>query len=251
MMFSATAFITMGLFFSLQGMQIQQLWAEETVETYGKSVQGRPLQAIIIGEGDNVTCIFGAFHGNERNTKGATEKLAFYLLTHEGLLANCKVVIVTCANPDGWNAKTRTNAHGVDLNRNFPFHWQAKAASRHTNPGLRPASEPETQAMMRLLAKYKPSKVISIHSPLHELVWTSESGLRMAQLMRKSNHYKIAETTGYPTPGSFGNYCGKQLGIGIVTLELPSQSVDLAWKANQSALLAAIHFDVDAGVVPQ
>ncbi len=97
---------------------------------------------------------------------------------------------------------------------------------------------------MRLLAKYKPLKVISLHSPLHELVWTGDSGLRMAQLMRNRNHYKVAETTGYPTPGSFGNYCGKQLNIGIVTLELPSQSADAAWKANQTALLAAIHFDV-------
>ena len=215
----------------------------ETTEVYGKSVQGRSLTAYILGNGSNVTCIFGAFHGNERGTVGVVERLRVYLKAHADALESCRVVLVPCANPDGWNANTRANAHGVDLNRNFPFHWQRKAASKHTNPGPRPASEPETQAMMRLLAKYKPAKVISLHSPLHELVWTADSGLRMAQLMRKSNHYKVAETTGYPTPGSFGNYCGKQLNIGIVTLELPSQSADAAWKANQAALLAAIRFD--------
>lgn len=222
----------------------QQAAVSETAEVYGKSVQGRPLTAYILGNGGNVTCIFGAFHGNERSTVGVVQKLRAYLKNHKAVLENCRVVLVPCANPDGWNANTRTNAHGVDLNRNFPFHWQAKAASRHTNPGPKPASEPETQAMMRLLSKYKPSKVISLHSPLHELVWTADSGLRMAQVMHRENGYKIAETTGYLTPGSFGNYCGKQLNIGIVTLELPSQSADAAWKINQAALLAAIHFDV-------
>lgn len=217
------------------------------MEVYGNSVQGRPLTACILGNGENVTCIFGAFHGNERGTVGVVEKLRACLKTHAQEMENCRVILVPCANPDGWNANTRANAHGVDLNRNFPFHWQAKAASKHTNPGPNPASEPETQAIMRLLAKYKPSKVISLHSPLHELVWTGNSGLRMAQLMRDKNHYKVAETTGYPTPGSFGNYCGKQLNIGIVTLELPSQSADAAWKANQTALLAVIHFDVKPG----
>ncbi len=226
------------------GAQAQHKAVSETKEVYGKSVQGRPLTAYIMGNGGNVTCIFGAFHGNERSSVGVVQRLRTYLKNHAEALENCKVVLVPCANPDGWYANTRTNAHGVDLNRNFPFHWQAKAASKNTNPGPKPASEPETQAMMRLLSKYKPSKVISLHSPFHELVWTANSGLRMAQVMRNENGYKIAETTGYPTPGSFGNYCGKQLNIGIVTLELPSQSADAAWKTNQAALLAAIHFDV-------
>jgi hypothetical protein len=58
--------------------------------------------------------------------------------------------------------------------------------------------------------------------------------------MQRHNGYRITEDIGYPTPGSFGDYCGKELRIAIVTLEMPPQSVSAGWEANRNALLAAI-----------
>ena len=68
--------------------------------------------------------------------------------------------VVPVYNPDGLARHTRKNAHGVDLNRNYPYHWVAPRPAT-TSPGPKPASEPETRAMMRFLAKVRPDYVLS------------------------------------------------------------------------------------------
>jgi len=59
---------------------------------------------------------------------------------------------------------TRTNAHGVDLNRNFPFGWVDLDGNYESGP--RPGSEPETRAVMDFLREIRPARVLSFHQPL-------------------------------------------------------------------------------------
>jgi murein peptide amidase A len=73
--------------------------------------------------------------------------------------------VVPVYNPDGLARHTRKNAHGVDLNRNYPYRWVNLNGSYESGP--RPASEPETRAMMRFLADVRPSRILSFHQPLH------------------------------------------------------------------------------------
>lgn len=211
---------------------------------YGTSVQGRPLTALILDNGAhpsaNTTLIFGGFHGDERSTPAVIANLRSFLRRNPSRWQG-RVILVPCANPDGWQARTRVNARGVDLNRNFPAGWRCAAPADRYRPGPHAASEPETRAMMALIRRYKPAKVVSLHSPLHCLNPTGSLGQAMAEAMHQFNHYPVRDDIGYPTPGSLGNY-GGSLGIGVVTLELPVQSALSGWAANHEALLAAVRF---------
>ena len=63
-------------------------------------------------------------------------------------------------NPDGHAAKRRTNARGVDLNRNFPGTWRDLATSRPA-----PGPEVETRLAMRLIRRLRPDVTIWFHQP--------------------------------------------------------------------------------------
>lgn len=211
---------------------------------YGQSAQGRVLTAMVLDNGvprlGNTTLLFGGFHGNERSTPGAVERLRFFLKQTPGAWGNQRVVLVPYANPDGCVLGTRDNARGVDINRNFPVGWAAAAQAARYSPGAQAASEPETQAIIALLARYRPAKIISLHSPLRCLNWTGDLGHAMALVMHASNRLPVKGYIGYPTPGSLGNYCGAR-NIGIVTLELAGEGAEAAWQENRAAFLAVIN----------
>ena len=53
----------------------------------------------------------------------------------------------------------------MDLNRNYPVRWADLDGNVESGP--RPASEPETRAMMRFLDRVDPDHVVSLHQPLY------------------------------------------------------------------------------------
>jgi len=69
-----------------------QFFPEQTV-SFGYSVQGRPLRASLLGNGPNVTLVFGDFHGNERSTPGVVLKLHQFLRDHPARWADCRVLL--------------------------------------------------------------------------------------------------------------------------------------------------------------
>lgn len=230
-----------------QPISVPRLPLRERVEIFGRSVQSRPLRVYVLenatpADTRDVTLIFAAVHGNETSTPGVVERLRAHLKKHSSLLRGRRVLLVPVMNPDGLAKRSRRNARNVDINRNYPGTWRRPRRGEGFAPGPRPASEPEAQAMMRLTAQYRPSKIVSIHQPLYCLAYTGQRSRPLALAMQSANNYRMTESVGYPTPGGFGGYCDKILKTPVVTLELPWQSAQAGWQRNAQALLASIAF---------
>jgi hypothetical protein len=111
-------------------------------------------------------------------------------------------------NPDGF-ARTwrqgglgsvkelRTNANGVDLNRNFPIPKGAPWRRRHlfssqgsddeqaaTFRGVGPASEPETQALLSVIARHNIVGAVAFHSFMGSLIPPKTTSTADAQQYR-------------------------------------------------------------------
>ena len=130
----------------------------------GKSVQKRQIKAVRIGdpEAARVGLVVGVIHGDEREGLRVTRVLRRQWRGLRG----AQVWVVHTVNPDGLKAGTRTNARGVDLNRNFSHRWSgAEPRGSGYYGGPRPFSEPETRAVRRLIERIRPHVSIWYHQP--------------------------------------------------------------------------------------
>jgi len=210
----------------------------------GRSVEGRAIRMHVFGDGGPVTFVFAGIHGDEPSSEFVALHLVEYLLAHGESCAGRTIAVLPAANPDGLLRGTRTNANGVDCNRNFPTgNWKPKAKKARYSPGKAPASEPETRAVIKAVEMLEPDAIVSIHStdkfePCNNYDGPAEG---LARLMQPHNGYPPKASVGYPTPGSFGTYAGIERKIPTITLELPhKQRPQQVWPPNRDALLAMI-----------
>lgn len=176
--------------------------------------------SLIGGSGEGKVLVVGVFHGDEPQGKYLIEK---YIEQKKSNL-----IFIPCLNPDGMVENKRTNANGVDLNRNFPtknFGQDGSAAG--DNPasyygGKEPASEIETKFVIDVIEKYKPKAIITLHAP-YKIVNYDGPAQDIAQKISDIINYPVEASIGYPTPGSFGTYCGVERDIPTITLELDEE----------------------------
>jgi protein MpaA len=190
-----------------------------------------------VGQGTETTLIMGAIHGDEPAAGALVNELGNRLRSDPGLLERRRVVLLPAANPDGLAARTRENARGIDLNRNFDA---ANRVNNGTN-GLTPLTEPESQALQSVIKEYAPSRIVSVHQPLSCIDYDGP-GEAIAARMAQECDLPVKKIGA--RPGSLGSYTGESLKIPTITMELPPEASKLSdealWQKYGRALISAI-----------
>ncbi len=236
-------------------------------QIWGHSVRGLPLVHASFGDPNakNTTLVFSMVHGDEVTPLYVGLKLAHWMRENQGKYPNTRIVIAPLVNPDSFyrRPRTRTNARGVDVNRNLPTAdwntkalklWKSKFASNPRRfPGHRSASEPETAFQVELIRQVQPQKILSIHAPLNFMDYDGPSILTLARFPKEyvqeclKLRARLKAVSGGFFPGSLGNYAGQDLGIPTLTLELPTANPDKAeqyWRRFSQGIRTMIEFAV-------
>jgi hypothetical protein len=205
--------------------------ASALAPTGAVSANGFPIlmRQIPAAKGDNKKAIrvllLGGIHGDELTASAIVFRWMQWL--GRPIAQEFQWHIVPLLNPDGMLAPVpkRVNAHGVDLNRNFPTpgwdqdaprYW-AKVTGKDPRrfPGPAPLSEPESRWVYEEIERFQPDVVVSVHAPFGVLDFDGPVNppSRFGRL--------ILNPVGV-YPGSLGNYGGLHRNVPVITLELPN-----------------------------
>jgi protein MpaA len=204
----------------------------------GHTVLGRPIEAVHFtppsyAKPRPAALLFGAIHGDESVTQLMLERLADELVERP---PGRDTWIVPCLNVDGVLAGTRNNANDVDLNRNFAAATWGTERRPGYHPGRAAEDQPETQALVALIDRIQPHRLIALHSTFRLVNWDGSGAALAAELSERCG-YPVQSDMGYPTPGSFGAKYGIEQNREVVTLEVPYLGVDeQAWLDCRTAL---------------
>ena len=174
--------------------------------------------------------VVGAIHGDELSS--AAVALHWIALAGQAPVDGAQPIhwrFLPMLNPDGvfGPSPQRVNAHGVDLNRNFPtpnwareakVYWEKRTLKDPRRwPGSKPLSEPESRFLYDQMRSFKPQLIVSIHAPFGVLDFDGPT-VPPARLGR----LYLDQVGIYP--GSLGNYGGVHKGVPVVTVELPNSA---------------------------
>lgn len=160
---------------------------------------------------DKKLLVIGVFHGDEPQG----EYFINSYIKENPKNGKNSVYYIPCLNP----SKCRKNSRGVDLNRNFPTKNWILSENNDYFGGKTPNSEVETQFLVNLINENKFDAIITIHSP-YKVVNYDGPAENLAKKISEIIGYKTSNDIGYPTPGSFGTYCGIERNIPTLTIEI-------------------------------
>jgi g-D-glutamyl-meso-diaminopimelate peptidase len=200
-----------------QLLLLQQQNPHLICEVIGYSVMGKEIIAIKLGQGKREVHYNASIHANEWITAVILIRFIMECLRSiddedgffngfdlRALLQETTVWFVPLLNPDGvelvldgiieghplkqqlleWNNHSsdfsgwKANIHGVDLNDQFPAHWEDERLRRNVSKpgpmnysGDAPLSEPEASAIAAFTLLHDFALVISLHTQGEEIYW--------------------------------------------------------------------------------
>ena len=258
------------------------------ISTIGTTVDGRAIYQVVIGNSNSQNAIFimAAIHGREwMNTWILMDSLEMHLdnwkekapsgKTYEEVFENCCIYLIPMVNPDGvtisqyginainnndiqnklknmrgasGSKKWKSNANGVDLNRNFSVGWNSRIDV--TDPGIdfyngsSFFTEPESIAIKNALDQRNFTAAVSYHSMEGAIYWDlgqegsmRDKSLALATHCKNITGYKFGDAS--PLKGLEYNYMTFTKNIPSVCIEtgtvecpLPYSQRSKIWKEN-------------------
>jgi len=173
-------------------------------EVFGKTFEGRDMLVYFIGDKNKaIFMIDGATHGQEVSGSELCYYYAKWILERndpvlsQTVLTNSCIMIVPIVNVDGykthrknmdligWNGSGSFANYGVDLNRNFDWHWDYGNATTGGGVSSDPVnanykgpsanSEPETKAYISLWNRYTPKHYLNNHAFGNQIIWKADT----------------------------------------------------------------------------
>lgn len=122
------------------------------LEDIGHSYQGRVIQLLKLGVGENQILLWSQMHGDEPSATPALLDIADYLLANgdhpvvRSILESTTLLMIPMLNPDGAEVYERVNAQGIDINRD----------ALHL-------ATPEGRLLKRIRDEYEPMLGLNLH----------------------------------------------------------------------------------------
>lgn len=218
----------------------------------GSSVKGHSLYDFTIGspDADSSVLVVGTLHARECICAAVLmQEIEYYLSNYNcmiggmkpaDVLENTQIHYVVMANPDGVEisqksyARWKSNARGVDLNRNFPTKKFVSGGTKGAEgySGKKALSEPESRAIAALTVKLKTKQklqgVINYHA-MGRIIYGSCSSKKIAKdtktmyqiAKRETNYIAALESSKTKSPGGqYREYVMYLLGIPSITIEV-------------------------------
>jgi hypothetical protein len=257
----------------------------------GRSLEGRPIYGLKISdnpaldENEPAIVFLGCHHAREWISVEVPLLLGRHLLENystdpgvRALVDGGEIWVVPLVNPDGleysihvyryWRKNRRSNSDGsfgVDLNRNYGYRWGYDNAGSSPVPssdvyrGTAAFSEPETDAVRRLVDGLDVRAVVSFHSYsqaiLYPWAYTTQpsprdveladlagtmSGLMAAVRGTVYAYGRSASGIGYTSNGDTTDWTFGTAGIPSFTIELPPADADEGGFFNDEAEIDGI-----------
>jgi protein MpaA len=209
---------------------------------FGESVRGETLVAQRLGDRDatRTALVVGSIHGDEP----AGHRVIEALRRRGEKIDEVDLWSVRTVNPDGAKAGTRRNAHGVDLNRNFPYRWRGGVPpSSPYYPGPRPLSEPESRAVVRLIKRIEPAVTVWYHQPWGAVLAPCRGTARIEKRYSRISRLPVDRCRAAGLRGTATSWQEHRVGGEAFVVELPAGSVSAAAARRHARAAAAVAMD--------